>query len=404
MVQEGRPAKCSRWRRRLVLMCSLAAVLVILQSHQEPGGTLSLGFTQAMAQTYQGFGASTSGGSGKPEYRVKTLADSGAGSLRDAVSKGSRYVVFDVGGEIRLSEDIWVKGSFITIDGTTAPAPGITLKNRSLLIHGSAKAHDVIVRGILSRNSQGCDTCSSTGVGIGIGTGAYNVVLDRVSVAKAQDQAISINKGARDVTIQWSILAESKSPTGKNLPILVNVGTKRVSMHHNLFIKGYERLPQARYSESGTQASDTQLDMRNNIILDWGYAATQIWKGTRANIVGNYYYDQGATDGAKKRAIYLCHAKSKYPGCQTSDPKLYARAYVNGNVSGHGPAISDYLNSLGTETKAFPAAAVSTTDACTAAQQVRAKAGMHPLDSVDSTYIGLVALTSCVTSVSRSLE
>jgi hypothetical protein len=51
MVQEGRPAKRSQWRGRLVLMGSLAAFLVILQSHQEPGKTLSLGFTQAMAQT-----------------------------------------------------------------------------------------------------------------------------------------------------------------------------------------------------------------------------------------------------------------------------------------------------------------------------------------------------------------
>jgi pectate lyase len=310
-----------------------------------------------------------------------------------------------VGGEIKLSNDIWVKGSFITIDGTTAPSPGITLKDRALLIHGHVGAHDVIVRGIRSRESQGCDSCTSTGAGIGIGNGAYNVVIDRVSVAKAQDQAIQVGRGAHDVTIQWSIFAESKNPyKNTNLPILLNTGTKRISFHHNLVIKGYERMPQARYSESGVQASDTQLDMRNNLIWDWGYAATQVWKGSRANIVGNYFYDPGASDNDKKRAIYLCHAQSRAPGCQTSDPKLYARAYVSGNVSGHGPAISDYLNSLGTDSQAFPAATVSTTDACTAAQQVRAKAGVHPLDSVDSNYIDLVATTSCVTSVSRSLE
>jgi hypothetical protein len=337
-------------------------------------------------------------------YRVKNLSDSGAGSLRDAVSKGNRNVVFDVAGEIKLSQDIWVKGAFITIDGTTAPSPGITLKYGALLIHGNSGAHDVIVRGIRSRESKGCDTCATTRAGIGIGTGAYNVVIDRVSVAKAQDQALSIGKGAHNVTVQWSIFAESKSSSGTNLPVLVSTGTKRVSMHHNLLIKGYERLPQAKYSDSGTQASDTQLDLRNNLIWDWGYAATQIWKGTQANIVGNYYYDPGASDSTKKRAIYLCHAGSKSPNCQTSDPKMYARAYTSGNVSGHGPAISDYLNSLGTDSKAFAAASVSTTDACTAAGQVRSKAGVRPLDSVDTTYINMVTLGACSSSLRVAME
>jgi hypothetical protein len=58
-----------------------------------------------------------------------------------------------------------------------------------------------------------------------------------------------VGKGAHDVTIQWSIFAESKSSSGSNLPVLVSTGTERVSMHHNLLIKGYERLPQAKYSD-----------------------------------------------------------------------------------------------------------------------------------------------------------
>jgi pectate lyase len=357
-----------------------------------------------MAQTVQGFGASTPGGSGKPVYRVKNLNDSGAGSLRDAVSQGNRYIVFDVGGEIKLSKDVWVNGAFLTIDGTSAPAPGITLKYGALLIHGSSGAHDIIVRGIRSRQSKGCDTCATTGAGIGLRRAAYNVVLDHVSVAYAQDQALSISNGVYNVTVQYSIFAESQGADGKNLPILIASAPKRISLHHNLLIKGYERLPQVKYSDSGGQASDIELDLRNNLIWDWGYAATQIWKGARANVIANYYYDPGASDGGKKRAIFLCHANSRSPNCQTSDPKLYARAYTSGNVSGHGAAISDYLNSLGTDRTPFSPPTVSTTDACTAAQQVLAKSGVRPLDAVDSKYIGMVAITSCTSSLSRLLE
>ena len=354
-----------------------------------------------MAATIQGFGSMTKGGAGQPVYRVTNLKDSGTGSLRDAVSKGYRYVVFDVAGEINLSQDIWVKGSYITIDGTTAPAPGITLKDRALLIHGSKGAHDVIVRGLRSRQSTGCDSCSSTGVGIGIGTEAYNVVLDQVSIQGFDDQAISVDKGARDITIQWSLFAEGKNPS-HNLPVLIagtskttGAQTRRVSFHHNLVVKGYERMPYVSLSSTGERATELQLDMRNNVIWDWVSMGTQVWRGAMANVINNYYYDPDAGDRAKHLAIYFCKAAATLYQCDGSDPRAYARAYIAGNVSGHGAGISAYLNGLGTEASPFPGAAVATTDACTAARQVVAQAGVRPLDGVDRKYLSMVKLVGC---------
>jgi hypothetical protein len=101
MVHEAYPDRVSRGRGRLVMMCSLVVFLIILYSSQQLGGGPSLIPASAAAQTYQGFGASTPGGQGKPTYRVKTLSNSGPGSLRDAISQSNRSVVFDVGGEIR---------------------------------------------------------------------------------------------------------------------------------------------------------------------------------------------------------------------------------------------------------------------------------------------------------------
>jgi hypothetical protein len=349
----------------------------------------------AMAQTYPGFGGSTRGGAGRPVYRVTNFNDAGPGSLRDAVSHGNRQVVFDVAGDIQLARDIYVRGAFITIDGSTAPSPGITLKNHGLLVHGNHQAHDVIIRGLRLRGSIGCDTCNSSGAGLSIARGAYNIVVDRVSVQGAQDQALSINKGAHDVTVQWSIFAESKGATGHNLPILVGGNTKRVSFHHNLVVKGYERMPRVVYSADGTPATETQIDLRNNLMWDWGYAATQIAQGSRANIVGNYYYSPSAAEMGKRRAIYMCHAGSKPPQCDGTNPKRFARAYIAANVSGHGPDITAYLNSLGSESSPFPAIPVETMDACTAAHQVLANAGVRPLDAVDQHYITQVSLPGC---------
>ena len=49
-----------------------------------------------------GFGANATGGRNGSVYHVTTLADSGPGSFRDAVSSGNRIVIFDVGGYISL--------------------------------------------------------------------------------------------------------------------------------------------------------------------------------------------------------------------------------------------------------------------------------------------------------------
>jgi hypothetical protein len=61
--------------------------------------------------------------------------------------------VFDVGGVIELARMVLVRGAFVTIDGFSAPPPGITLRGGALFIRGNDGAHDVIVRGIRVRGA-----------------------------------------------------------------------------------------------------------------------------------------------------------------------------------------------------------------------------------------------------------
>jgi len=92
--------------------------------------------------TAEGFGAHATGGRGGEIYHVTTLDDSGPGSFREAVSKGHRIVVFDIGGYIQLKSNVSV-ASNITIAGQSAPGEGIATRNYEVSF---SKSKNVIVR------------------------------------------------------------------------------------------------------------------------------------------------------------------------------------------------------------------------------------------------------------------
>jgi pectate lyase len=319
------------------------------------GATVTDVQTLALAQTLEGFGTSTPGGAGQAVVRVTNLNNSGPGSLREAVSRGNRTVVFDVGGEILLTNYIYVAGAFVTIDGSTAPAPGITLRNRGLIIRGNRGAHDIVVRHIRVRDSA-ID-------GIQVAYGAYNIVLDHVSTAGSLDGNIDVTESSHDVTVSWSILA------GNVKNMLVKYNPSRITLHHNVFTESVSRNPQLRIDDGTGVATEISGDLRNNVVANWkaGYG-TFLNHGVWANVVNNYY------TGAHK-ALSLSSA----------------RGYVAGNLSADGVD----LNRIGTEESPFPSAPVTTQDACTAARQVIAGAGARPLDSVDQVFLGRIPVPSC---------
>ena len=324
---------------------------------------------------YQGFGAATPGGSGQPVYRVTNLRDSGPGSLRDAVSRGSRYVVFDVKGEINLSNRIHVKGSYITIDGFTAGHPGITLNGWGLYMWGNDGAHNIIIRGIRVRHS--------AGDGLHVSKGAHDVVIDRSSVALAGDGNIDITEGAYNVTVSRTILAEPASGN-KNMLIMYD-SPRRITLHHNLFIKAESRSPQVQTDGFGTPATDTTVDMRNNVIWDWrGGYGTRLRYGPRVNVINNYY---AANGGDARDALIVCPGSE----CDDSNPASAARVYAQGNISAEGIN----LDARGNEKAPFPSASVATQDAKTGACEVLDSVGMRPLDTLDQQYLSMISLSWC---------
>jgi hypothetical protein len=357
---------------------------------------------------YEGFGAVTRGGEGQPIYRVTNLNNSGPGSLREALKGGNRYIVFDVGGTINITTAEYVGnwywaglpvwGAHVTIDATTAPAPGITIQALSLPNTGNSGvvgmaidsyvlgSHDVIVKGIRFRNvTSSSATCLSIG--------SHNVIVDHVSTAACGKNGIDLYGDSKvpvhDITVQNSIIGPNNP--SHNLAMDINRNEWNITLHHNLIIGLTGRMP--KISRDQRPSADTTVDMRNNVIWDWnGGRATTIMEGAKVNVVNNLFYTPPA-DGGVEWGLQVCTGVAE--GTCAAGSQYAASAYTAGNVSLNGRSYSDLYNSRGERSAPFTAAPVKTTDACTAARAVVAGSGARPLDGVDRNLIAQVDLSGC---------
>ena len=138
-------------------------------------------------------------------YHVTNLKDSGTGSLRDAVSKPNRIIVFDVSGVIKISSRITFSSN-LYVAGQTAPGEGITVYGNGCSFSG---ASNIICRYLRWRmghiGSSGKD-CA------GIANGA-NMIFDHCSFSWGLDETFSINPDGKgtyphNITLQNCIFGQ----------------------------------------------------------------------------------------------------------------------------------------------------------------------------------------------------
>ena len=346
--------------------------------------------------TYEGFGAVTQGGRGRTVYRVTNLNDSGPGSLRHGLSEGGRCIVFDVGGTISLQGNIYLSAPFVTIDGLSAPSPGITLVGSGIVLNGQwGEVHDIIIRGLRFR----MESSNTVEDGFAMYYGVYNVVLDHNSINGGPDENLDFTSGIKNVTVSWNIIAYPRMNAGNEYQVVISEGSERVSYHHNALIRGEDRNPIIQWTWRGGWSVDTTADFRNNLVdyTSWGSSVTG---GAKANLVNNYY--TGPEGVPHYRVITVCAESGPYYCPLDSDQphvvQYAARAYVQGNVANFPTTTSP--NAQNTESAPFPAAAVRTTSACEAAADVLASAGARGpnfgLDELDRRALAEVRVpTEC---------
>jgi len=357
----------------------LLLFLLFFSCRKKEGSTEKL-----VPKEYEGFGSITAGGKGKLVVHVTNLDSAGAGSLHDAIGS-DRIIVFDVAGTIMnfqwdSSNEFPVAN--LTIDGSTAASPGITLDNvnSANCLSFQDGCHDIIVKNIRIRNA-GND-------GLNVVNG-YNMLFDHISISGSVDGNFDITAGAYNITVQNSIIG-SGQPGWSGAMLIAYDGTRNISVHHNLFISRNasgvgERNPLIHCVDN-INTTNMMVDFRCNIVWNWGanggtgygYGSAIDYGGT-ANFVNNFYQTTGVMND---NPIEFNHNGNN------------ARGYLSGNVSGN--AGIDANNRSNHSAWIIPEwAEVATQKACEAAAIVLSHAGCQPLDAFDQNLVQQVSLANC---------
>lgn len=280
----------------------------------------------------------TTGGRGGEVRHVTNLNDSGAGSLREALSGSkAKIIVFDISGYIDLKSDLNITSN-TTIAGQTAPGEGITLRYYTVKFTG---CDNVICRYIRFRRSQVKDV--NDGADATWGRQRKNIILDHCSFSWSIDEIASFYDN-KDFTMQWCTLGEALNEPGhtKGAHSYGGIwGGKGASFHHNFLCNMQNRVPRfngARYEWNGydkTKYENTvqaeQVDFRNCVMYNWGSGGCYGGPGGGyINMVNNYYKAGPGT--TNKTQVTIASVADK---TTSSDNKTlwgyFSRYYINGN-------------------------------------------------------------------------
>ncbi len=290
------------------------------------GNSSGTGGTGAVGTQLEGYGTKSSfgAGAGSESCVVKNTNDAGPDSFRDCIENRNgpvanptpRVVTFAVSGTITLLSDVRLRQPFLSVDGLSAPAPGITIAKQGSGLDGETGistwkgnntcGHDVLVQGLRFKgtwprntetHNQNAGNMSIDGEDL---PGCLkNVVLWRNTYVSAQDSGGDMWGSMQDVTFAYNLVIYSLHPQSISHSPGDTPGQEgqRISVHHNVYAHVHERIPNVR-------GNIWDANIEQNIFHRWaafgfggGYATQFRCRGTgcpmRINLLENHYTSSG---------------------------------------------------------------------------------------------------------------
>lgn len=222
---------------------------------------------------------------------VTTLAPDGPGSLMDALARDNRRIVFDVGGVIDLRSasverpnyEIQISGSNLTIDGSTAPSPGITIVGGRILL---LNASNVTIKHIRVRSGDDDrgnpirgqrDTMSIIA--------SEDILIQNVSLSWSEDEIADVWDHSRRVTFDRVIFSEPLDSASHAHGLLIGNGSTEVTVKNSLFTSMRKRAPKFGFG-TALDGSATGLVV-NNIIYNPMSRAMIMGDQSKSAAIGN---------------------------------------------------------------------------------------------------------------------
>ncbi|HVS70328.1 MAG TPA: hypothetical protein VHQ47_03635 [Phycisphaerae bacterium] len=351
-----------------------------------------------------GFGAEATGGRGGEVVHVTNLAEGGPGSFREAVSKGNRVVIFDVGGVITLTSPIAFPSN-LTVEGQSAPGEGITIYNNACSITGQsniilrylrfragmassrgAKAlginysHDIILDHLTISWGRWDDTgmtakAAPKGGGRGAGAGGEEAGGPKALMAKPADDR------SHDITMQDCLVSEGLDP--QRFGALLDEAMD-VTVCRTLWADNDSRNPKAK----------GMIQVINDVVYNWqvgglvgGHSAAQ-W---HQDVVNNVFIAGPSTKEHSALTLYT-HTDNVFSSGNLIDldkdgkfnPRAVTEEDFRGNKAGDAPTfVKEAYN--------HPKAAVDVLPAAEALEYVLEHAGasLHR-DAIDARIVAQV--------------
>ena len=240
---------CSRFSIGSGRAAFIAAALVLCLAHgAEADSQVAFPGAAGWGRFAKGARASSS----PTVYHVTNLDDSGSGSLRDAVSKSNRIVVFDVSGVIRISSRVTF-ASNLYVAGQTAPGEGITVYGNGCSFSG---ASNIICRYLRWRMGQ-VGTSGKDCAGIANG---QNMIFDHCSFSWGLDETFSINpdgkgSGPDNITLQNCIFGQGLLTHSAGGLMQADY----ITLYRNLYVDNSTR----------NNKMKGRIEYANNIVYNW---------------------------------------------------------------------------------------------------------------------------------------
>ncbi len=438
---------------KLPLIAALVLVLSVSYLLAEPNGDISEvdgdgidndgdGYTDSedteCGSHYDGFGKVTVGGAGGQVFWVDPAlgylspsSDPHSGThddpcgLRKAVDGSDRVIKFASGGTIALEGNIYVQGNNITIDGFSAPPPGVTItqvaydpatwsEGMIAILPGSSAVHDVIINHIkfdglfdepgYNQHLVGTKLLYIGGDYYGGGPGVSNVIVDHLTVRDDRGK-VWIQGPLENMTLSNCLFYHSEKAMSFAGRWWTPEKTK-CTFYQNVWAENSERNPQMR-------SWTTSLDFVNNVIYNWGHFGWGYGLRIRnepgeghidANIINNCFITTGVY--AYSAIVYGDQAGWDADENGPANPPLpqgtvytqsdMGQLYVHGNIL--PPENMDHYSTISEPLPIPQWAQVPTTDASRLSQFVP-QVGMQHKDTRDQEVLDRVMLALTPQSV-----